>query len=420
MILDLSSIPILDTHEHLHPESERVRDKADVLATFFSHYASTDLAAAGLSPRDLQFVRDTHQPLADRWRVAEPYWRLSCHTAYGRALRIATQDLYGVADLDAHTIEVLNERMRAESTPGLYARVFERANIRLAIVQDLRETLLLPKSDPPGLTRMVINGWLLALPRRKSDLDLAADSLDLRPIHSLSDWLGVCETVFKRASEVVALKLSYAYLRSLEVSRPTFHEAEQAFRLLLRRHELSEAEPPQPWQDMQPLHDYLIHRLIQLATEHGLPIQIHTGILEGSFGDLRNAHPYHLIPILQEYREGRFVLFHGGYPWTREYAALAKSFPNSWADLSWLWAISPKAGRDLLHELIETVPVGKVCAFGGDYLFVEGVYGHAQLARESIARVLEEKIREGWFDETEAFKFARAILHDNAAELYRV
>jgi predicted TIM-barrel fold metal-dependent hydrolase len=119
-----------------------------------------------------------------------------------------------------------------------------------------------------------------------------------------------------------------------------------------------------------------------------------------------------------EYKEARFVLFHGGYPWTRDFIALGKMFPNVWLDLCWVWVISPRAGRGMLHEMIETLPQNKVTAFGGDYIFIEGTYGHSVLARQNITRVLEEKVAEGWFGEDDARQYARAVMYDNARELY--
>jgi predicted TIM-barrel fold metal-dependent hydrolase len=125
-----------------------------------------------------------------------------------------------------------------------------------------------------------------------------------------------------------------------------------------------------------------------------------------------------LIPLFLEYPDARFVLFHGGYPWIYEFAAIGKEFPNVWLDLCWLWIISPKAGRELLHLLIETIPVNKICAFGGDYKFIEGTYGHSVLMRQAVSRVLDEKIQEKWFTESEAMRYANRILYLNASELY--
>jgi len=420
MPIDLSQIALLDTHEHLRPETDRVSSGGDVLATFFSQYASTDLLTAGLAQRDLDFVRDPAQPLAERWRLVDPYWVRARHTAYAHSLRIAARDLYGVPDLTADSIGFLAEQMCKASTPGLYARVFDRAGIRLAIVQDIDPGPLPTPADPPALIREVIKGVPMASVRSRAELDQLAVALARPSAHSLSDWLAMCDAVFAAASQTVALKLAHAYVCSLATSRPTLHEAEAVFNRIVRRRELFTTDEALSWDEARPLRDYLVHHLIRRAIARELPIQMHTGLLESTYNDVRDAHPHSLIPLLLEYREARFVLFHGGYPWLREFASLGKAFPNVWLDLSWLWVISPGAGRALLHELIETIPVNKVCAFGGDYAFVEGAYGHSQLARQHIGRVLDEKIAEGWLSSAEALAYARAVLHDNATELYRV
>lgn len=86
-------------------------------------------------------------------------------------------------------------------------------------------------------------------------------------------------------------------------------------------------------------------------------------------------------------------------------------------NLCWLWIISPEVARRTLAEWLETVPVNKIIAFGGDYLFVEGTYAHSRMARESVARVLSEKVKTGCMSEEEAVQIAQLILHDNAARL---
>jgi hypothetical protein len=76
--------------------------------------------------------------------------------------------------------------------------------------------------------------------------------------------------------------------------------------------------------------------------------------------------------------------------------------------------------RRLLHELIETVPGNKIMAFGGDSMTVEMAYGHAVMARQVVARVLSEKVDEGYLSEDEAVVLARRMLRDNPASLYKL
>jgi len=89
-------IRLVDTHEHLIPERERLNSDVDVLATFFSHYASSDLQSAGMTEGELRKIRDPKVPLEERWEVFEPWWEMIRNTGYARTVEIAARDLYGV------------------------------------------------------------------------------------------------------------------------------------------------------------------------------------------------------------------------------------------------------------------------------------------------------------------------------------
>jgi hypothetical protein len=85
-----------------------------------------------------------------------------------------------------------------------------------------------------------------------------------------------------------------------------------------------------------------------------------------------------------------------------------------------LYIISPSYSERYLHEWLETVPVSKIMAFGGDYQNVENIYAHLLFAKEIISRVLIEKVKSGYFTEKEALKVAQMILHDNAVNLFHL
>jgi len=99
---------------------------------------------------------------------------------------------------------------------------------------------------------------------------------------------------------------------------------------------------------------------------------------------------------------------------------LAKNFRNVYIDMCWLYIISPSYSERYLHEWLETVPANKIMAFGGDFLNVEGVYGHLLFARQVVANVLIAKVKDGYFTENEALKIAQMILHDNATGLLKL
>ena len=116
----------------------------------------------------------------------------------------------------------------------------------------------------------------------------------------------------------------------------------------------------------------------------------------------------------------RFDIFHIGLPWYAEAGLLAKYFRNVYVDMAWAHAISPEISRQALRTYIDMVPRNKVLGFGGDYCVVEKVYGHLELARDDITRVLAEKVAEGRLSEARALAWATALLHDNPIEAYKL
>jgi proline racemase len=54
-----------------------------------------------------------------------------------------------------------------------------------------------------------------------------------------------------------------------------------------------------------------------------------------------------------------------------------------------------------------------ISGFGGEYAIVDAIYGHIKIARENIARVLEEKISKKTVKLSQAMMIAERILHNN-------
>ncbi len=425
--------PLVDTHEHFVFEDDRNAKPIDFLSGWLGHYASSDLVSAGMSVADLEYVRDISKPFGERWAKFAAFWPHVRTTGYGRALLIAARDLHGIEDVDEGTYQALSEKVTAANRPGWYREVIrERAGIEVAILDVRRnrpestfQDVLAGEVDDELFVRSVrFEHFIMARSRRDLlDLERATD----RSIHCVDDLVRALEVAFERVrarGQMVAVKNALAYVRPLTWEKATHHDAEAAFRKVTSHvDELRELRYPAigaSWAETKPLQDYVMHQTIRLAIEHGLPMQIHTGLQEGNANVLTNSRPTDLINLFLEYPEARFDLFHAGYPYSGEVAALAKNFQNVYADLCWVHVISPTVGRRVLREWIETVPANKIFAFGGDYLFVEGAYAHSRLARAGVAAVLAEAVEDGYLSLGEALALARRLLHDNAAEFFRL
>src|SRR5690606_9797433 len=93
--------------------------------------------------------------------------------------------------------------------------------------------------------------------------------------------------------------------------------------------------------ETRPLQDYLTHRIIEMGTKLDLPIIFHTGI-HGGRNDLGNGRPLPLWNVFNRYVKTKFVLLHGGLPYTEETGIMVKYFDNVYLDMAWMHIISPE------------------------------------------------------------------------------
>jgi hypothetical protein len=88
--------------------------------------------------------------------------------------------------------------------------------------------------------------------------------------------------------------------------------------------------------------------------------------------------------------------------------------------MCWSWIINPVAAKDFLKKSLVTAPANKILTFGGDYIPVEPVLGHATIARRGIALALSELVEEGWLSLTDAMDLIDPIMHGNARQLFNL
>jgi predicted TIM-barrel fold metal-dependent hydrolase len=215
---------------------------------------------------------------------------------------------------------------------------------------------------------------------------------------------------------MTVVKVPLAYSRTLNFENTARKDAEKVFRRLMR----TKLGDLLPFNEVKQLQDYMFYRLMELAREHDLPVAIHTGLLAGKGNMLNNSNPLLLSNVFTDFPDVRFVLYHGSYPFGGELSALAKMFANVYIDMNWMYSISPSYSERYLNEWLETVPVSKLMAFGGDYMAVENVYSELHITIKVITNVLTEKVKDGYYSEEEAKTIARMILHDNAAQFYKL
>jgi uncharacterized protein len=409
-----AGLTVFDTHEHLRHEADRLKRPVD-FSLLMSHYTDLDLVSAGMPATAVADLTNVALPLDARWKLVAPYWPYVKSTGYGRCTLIAARDLYGIDDINERTYALLSERMAAANRPGLYRNILKNhARIELSVLDDLTTMSGQPLRPEPEFYKAVTRFDYFVMVGGPKSLAYIEKMNDVS-VHSLGDLEKAIEAHFKRAlgQGLAGIKTGLAYERSLYFETVSQADAERAFDATF-----SAAQNPPDAVTRKTLQDYLLHKVIEHAAEHHLPVQIHTGLWAANTNQNSQTNPSLLSNVLNRYQTVRFDLFHGGYPYCSEFAALAKNLPNVHPDLCWLHIVAPVAARRLLNELIDTVPANKILGFGGDFLHAEGAYAHAQMARAITADVLADKVEDGYLKEDEALALMKRILYQNGKNLF--
>jgi uncharacterized protein len=428
-------IPLFDDHEHLTPLPDLAKEPDSYES--IAGYAIADLLVSmGIqSPGSSPFPEE---PGRERDKVFFSAWRKARNTGYCRAIERACRDILGL-DYTEENADAIGERLHEMKggDPGTFSAEIlgKRAGIRWAIHDSINRPGQAAEGQfPPFVYVNYRDDPLLAIANRDAILD--REALWKRSIHTLDqlvDGLMDSITACLATRRVTSFKIGLAYNRDLDFGFPCKADAERAFNRMmvprggekvLRRYERfgergnSPAIPQSSGSELRPLHDYLVHVYIQRAQAEGKPVQIHTGYLAGTNGDLRNVNPMQLVPLFLHYQTVKFDLFHAGWPYTDEMGTIGKQYPNVWLSMCWAWAMNPITMHRTLDAWLDGVPYNKIIGFGGDTHHPIASYGYAMQAREGIARVLEARISRGDMDPLLAEEVAQAVLFDNGCGLH--
>jgi len=405
----------IDTHEHFIDETERLNClkpfiQCDDWTTIFGLYSKFDFVSAGMPKRDVDSFTSPGIHPVDKWKMIEPYWPKVKHTGHGQVIQNTINELYDIPQLAQEKIPELEERYQAYRKKGFYKETLKKANVKSCIVnppgRPFKETelpeILYQDIDALGMIRINIERYNESILPKVSDLN---------------DWLHIIDWWFEKYSNpAVGVKIGNAYFRRLDFEKFDFEKAAPLFQDKLSGIKLSELEEKQ-------IQDHIFWYVVDLATQKGLPIKLHTGYQAmNNLMNLENVmyNPADCANLCRLSPDSRFIFFHISYPYYEPMISLAKHYKNAFIDMCGSWSINPVASIDFLKKYIVTAPVNKLLVFGGDDLCIENLMGHSILARKGIAHSLCDLIKDHWISEGDSFEIAERIMFKNAAEIYGI
>lgn len=411
--------PFIDTHEHLIEEQGRLtgtqhpRVPADDWTMLFSHYINSDFRSAGMTQSEYDRFFSPDVDPVDKWKLLSPYWPFVKNTGYGMASHLAIQELYDVPELSAETVRQVQAGYDKMRRPGFYKTILKDVcNIDSCQVNSLEGTPFMRSAHPRLLMQdlSIVNmfAWI--------DIEKLSTPAGIK-VAALDDWLRVIDWWFSTYGPfAVAVKSQQAYSRDINYKRVALEKAEPIFAKMLANSKLMDDE-------QKTLQDALFWYAVNKADEYDLPVKLHTGYYAGS-ANMPLARLRHnagsATELCMASPETRFVFMHINYPNYEELIAAAKNHPNCYVDMCWSWIINPVAAKDFLKKYLVTAPANKILTFGGDYIPVEPVVGHAIIARHGISLALAELAAEGWLAQADAMELIDPLMHGNAENIFNV
>lgn len=419
----IDKIKIINTHEHQRWFPQYEGHDINFYTLLNHSYLQADLVSAGAPRLNTETINSGD--LDALWEMYGRSLDFSRNTSYYSHFLKGFKILYGYDEsfFTKEGIRILSEKIAAKykNRDDWYAEAFEKAGFETMFV-DQYWAPFNTDLDPKYFTLVFnINNLVSATTQRtvkyREDAPSSQNLYKLAEeegysIKTLDDYLAFADHLFQKFLDhnVVCLKNSMAYGRTLFYEDIPYEKAKELFSL--DSSSLSQKE-------RKSLEDFMFHWICEKSIDLDLPIQIHTGYLAGNGNNLENGRPIKLNNLFLKHRKARFSLFHGGYPWIGEFAALGKMFPNVYLDLVWLPQISREAAVRGLDEMLDCAPYNKFF-WGGDCHFIEESTGSLEFGKSVVAEVLARRVERGLMTEEIARDIALKIFRENAIRVFKL
>lgn len=228
-----------------------------------------------------------------------------------------------------------------------------------------------------------------------------------------------------KTDKYVGLKSVIAYVFGLRDLKQDERSAREAYERLKEKRLLTvplAEKDPKAIKDEKILRDYLVCLGIEKSIDLDVPFQIHTGIGDSPYIDVRDANPLHLFEVIADEKLGKakLVLVHAGYPFVEEAGYLANNFPNVYIDLSEMFPFVATGMKNTVLQLLYMAPTTKIMYGSDGYNIPELFWISAIWGKKAISDALDDLVISEAIDEDYAYKTGRLILSENAIKLYNL
>ncbi len=173
---------------------------------------------------------------------------------------------------------------------------------------------------------------------------------------------------------------------------------------------------------------WLLYCYLNSLQELGSPAQFYVGAYWARPG-MRYGESYvwtdhqyilDLVSVFKDFPRVRFNLMYASLSISQELIIVSRMLPNVSLLGFWWHTFLPATVEMIISQRLESLPVNKWIAIATDAYSVEWAYGKTSLVLNALAKVLSQKIEEGYLSEKKALWIARQLLYENPKEIYEL
>jgi uncharacterized protein len=387
-MVELTDVPVIDTHLHGWRNSE-LRE------------ASPEAFAERLTMLGMCVLTSGGDPAA----YSDVLRRATASTPLALALLGRLGDQLGCEPTNKAVSAARLERLRADAT-GYLQELWRDAHIEGLVVDEGFPLPIISGAELAREAGVPVHRVVRIEPWIAEARDAAAGYDDLE------DALGA-QLQAAAAAGAVAFKSVIAYRTGLDITHPSAADARGAFERW-RQDGFRETRT-----HAKPVRDRLLERTLELASESGVPVHIHSG---GGDPDSLVAHarPAGLFDLLKRHPQQPVLLIHAGWPWTDEAAFMASILPHVYLDLSIGIPWASLAIDRLIETALGVAPPSKVLYGSDEASEPEVAWFAAHIAREALGRVLGTAVERRWLTRPQAEGIGAGVLAGNCRRLHGI
>jgi predicted TIM-barrel fold metal-dependent hydrolase len=371
--------------------------------------------------KEIQLLGNVKADFDDKWNTFYQYYPIIRNTTYFKALVAALEKQYQMRSVNKEEFRRVSDLLgRDYATKGFMQKIMDLNRIesiltfRQASLEEVRKTY--------GDNKIYVVPTVSDLTvKDASSLNSFSRIMEIQ-VASVDDIISGLEKLFSEYNRlgIRNIKFGSAYNRRLNYKARSREEAETAFSGLINPRPDNTGGLSDRFLTANQIvvDDYLTCYMVSLAEKYSMNVIFHMGLAAWNYNRVENSHASDLEWLIRKFPGVKIVLLHAGYPFFEEGILLAKYYPNVYLNMTWDHIIERDKSIEAMKSYIEMLPLNKIHAFGGDYIYPQQIYGNMLFTRENIYTALSDLIRRGRLSENDAKKIAYDWLYANPREFY--